>query len=152
MTKILCLFLVSGALSLAQDHPNFTGDWKLDAAKSQASETKAMGLSIRQTGDDISVTAHEDGRSVEFKCATNGQNCKRKGEPGEVSMYYNGPMLVELDMDGHNSDHVIKKRLQLANDGKSLEMELMRISPPGPSEKLVFSKSEPQQVSAATGK
>jgi hypothetical protein len=151
MNKILCLFLVSGALSLAQDHPNFSGDWKLDTAKSQGSEAKAKELAIKQDGDTISVTTEEDGRALEFKCATNGQNCKRKGEPGEVSVYYNGPVLVELDMD-HNGDHVIKKRLRLANDGKSMEMELMRVSPPGPSEKLVFAKSETQQASTATGK
>ncbi|HLH30647.1 MAG TPA: hypothetical protein VKY31_05555 [Terriglobia bacterium] len=152
MTKILCLFLVSGALSLAQDHPNFSGDWKLDTAKSQASETKAMELAIKQDGDDISITGQQDGKSLEFKCATTGQNCKRKGEAGEVSMYYNGPVLIELDMDGHNGDHVVKKRLQLADGGKSMEMDVMRISPPGPSEKLVFAKSEPQQVSAAAAK
>ncbi len=128
MTKILCLFLVSGALSLAQDHPNFSGDWKLDTAKSQASETKAMELAIKQDGDDISITGQQDGKSLEFKCATTGQNCKRNG------------------------DHVVKKRLQLADGGKSMEMDVMRISPPGPSEKLVFAKSEPQQVSAAAAK
>jgi hypothetical protein len=99
-----------------------------------------MVLAIKQDGDTIAVTSEEDGKSLEFKCATNGQNCKRKGEPGEVSLYYNGAVLVELDMDGHDSDHVIKKRLHLAGDGKSMEMEVMRISPPGPAEKLVFAK------------
>lgn len=140
MNKILCLLLVSGAVSLAQDHPNFSGDWQLDNAKSQGAQAKAIQLAIKQDGDTISVTSEEDGKSLEFKCATNGQNCKRKGEPGEVSMYYNGPVLVELDMEGHSGDHVIKKRLHLADDGKSMEIEVMPISPPGPAEKLVFAK------------
>src|ERR687892_593199 len=99
MSKILCLLLVSGALSLAQDHPNFTGDWKLE------------------------------------------------GESGQVSMYYNGPVLVELDMNG---DHVTKKRLHLAADGKAMEMEVVPISPPGASEKLVFAKTDAQPVDTAS--
>jgi hypothetical protein len=152
MSKILCLFLLSGGVLLAQDHPNFSGDWKLDTAKSQSSGAKATELAIKQDGDTISVTTEEDGKPFEFKCATNGQNCKRKGEPGEVSMYYNGPVLVELDMEGHNNDRVVKKRLRLGADGKSMEMELIPVNPPGPSEKLVFAKSETQQASAATGK
>lgn len=138
MNKILCLFLLSGAVSLAQDHPNFTGDWQLDTAKSQGVEAKAMEIAIKQDGDAIAVTLEEDGRSVEFKCSTDGRNCKRKGGPGEVSLYYNGAMLIELDMEGN--DHVIKKRLHLADDGKAMEMEVMRISPPGPEAKLVFAK------------
>jgi hypothetical protein len=149
MSKILCLLLVSGALSLAQDHPNFTGDWKLDTAKSQGSDAKAIELTIQQDGDNIAVTGQRDGKSLEFKCATNGQNCKRKGESGQVSMYYNGPVLVELDMNG---DHVTKKRLHLANDGKAMEMEVTPISPPGASEKLVFAKSDSQPVDTASKK
>lgn len=147
MSKILCLLLVSGALSLAQDHPNFSGDWKLDTAKSQGSDIKATELTIHQDGDSITVTGQKDGKSLEFKCATNGQNCKRKGESGQVSMYYNGPVLVELDMNG---DHVTKKRLRLADDGKTIEMEVTPISPPGASEKLVFAKSDAQPVNTAS--
>jgi len=151
MSKVLCLFLLSGALALAQDHPNFSGNWKLDTAKSQGSEAKAIDMTIQQDGDTISVTSQEDGKSLEFKCATNGQNCKLKGESGEVSLYYNGPVLVELDMEGHG-DRVIKKRLRLADDGKSMEMEVMRVNPPGPTEKLVFAKNDAQQVSSASTK
>jgi hypothetical protein len=140
MNKILCLFPLSGALSFAQDHPNFSGDWQLDTAKSEGARAKAIQLAIKQEGDTIAVTSEEEGQSLEFKCATTGQNCKRKGEPGEVSIYYNGAVLVELDMDGNNGDHVIKKRLDFAHGGKSMEIAVMRISPPGPSEKLVFAK------------
>ena len=37
-----------------------------------------------------------------MKCGTNGKNCKGKpdGEPGEVTFYYNGAMLVETDFLG----------------------------------------------------
>jgi|SRR5690348_3600171 hypothetical protein len=149
MNKVLCLLLVSGALSLAQDHPNFSGDWKLDTAKSQGADVRAVELTIHQDGDNIAVTGQRDGKSIEFKCATNGQNCKRKGESGQVSMYYNGAVLVELDMNG---DHVTKKRLHLADDGKAMEMEVTPISPPGASEKLVFTKSDAQPVNTASTK
>ena len=55
-------------------------------------------------------------------------------------MYYNGALLVELDME-HNGDHVVKKRLHMADGGKTLEMELVPVNPPGPTEKLIFVKN-----------
>lgn len=139
MKKIFCLFLFSGMIVLAQDHPNFSGNWQLDANKSENPHAKDIALAIQQDDDSITVTSQEEGKSLEFKCATNGQNCKMKGEPADVSVYYNGALLVELDME-HNGDHVIKKRIHMGNDGKTLEVELMRVNPPGPTEKLVFTK------------
>jgi hypothetical protein len=140
MSKFLCLLLVTGAISFAQDHPNFSGNWQLDSTKSEGASAKTMALAIQQNDDKIAVTSDEEGKSTSFECATNGQNCKVKGEPAQVSMYYNGPTLVELDMEGHNGEHVIKKRLHISDGGKTMEMEVMRISPPGPSDKLIFNK------------
>lgn len=140
MTKLLCLILLSSTLVIAEDHPNFSGTWQLDSSKSQGSTSGAVALSIHQDNDQITLVSDEGGKSVTIKCSTNGQNCKMEGGAGEVSMYFNGAMLVELDMEGHNGERVTKKRLQMGDDGKTLEIEVLRITPPGPSEKLVFAK------------
>lgn len=147
MKRLFCLMLTSIAMILADDHPNFTGEWQLDARKStdanktsDGAHASNMVLSIQQDDSAIAMKSDEEGKPVEFRCATNGQNCKIKGESAEVSLYYNGPTLVELEMEGHNGEHVIKKRFHMDDGGKKLEMEVMRINPPGPAEKLVFTK------------
>lgn len=150
MNRFLLVFLIAGAAVLeqavfepaafAQDHPNFSGNWQLEADKSENAHAKNISLAIQQNDDNIAMTADDEGKAMVFKCSTDGKNCKAKGEPAEISIYYNGPMLVELDTE--HGDHVIKKRLHMGADGKTLEMELMRVNPPGPTEKLVFVKKQ----------
>ncbi len=140
MTRLWLAFAIAGATLIAQDHPNFSGTWQLEADKSENAHSKSISLAIQQDQDSISVNSDDEGRAMQFKCSTNGQNCKAKGEPAEVSIYFNGPMLVELDTE--HGDHVVKKRLHMGADGQTLEMELMRVNPPGPTEKLVFAKKQ----------
>lgn len=141
--------VVAGGLSLfAQtgDHPNFTGKWQLDTAKSEVhSKTPALvstTWAIQQSDDSIAINQQLNGKTEVVKCGTNGSNCKAKpdGENGEVMFYYNGAMLVETDFLGHDKDRVVKKRLKLAEDGKTMEIEVQHVSPQGPTEKWVFQK------------
>ena len=54
--------------------------------------------------------------------------------------YYNGPLLVETDMFGHDNARVIKKRLKMGADGKTMEVEVMHIIHAAPAERWVFAK------------
>jgi hypothetical protein len=135
----------SGPCLFAQDtaHPNFTGTWYLDTAKSEIrSKLQATAWAIRQNDDSIAIDQQIKGKTESLKCGTNGLNCKGKpdGESGEVTFYYNGAMLVETDFLGHDKDRVVKKRLKLAEDGKTMEIEVMHVNPQGPTEKWVFQK------------
>lgn len=121
MRLALCLAAVT--VAFCADHPDLTGVWKM----SDAGET----ISIRQKGDavEIAVTGKEN---AEYQCRTTGEACKIKG--GEVSLWYNGDVLVVMETL-HSKARVVKKRLKLADDGKSLEEEIVHIVPASASEK-----------------
>jgi hypothetical protein len=134
--------LLGGALAAQDQHPNFTGTWQLDAAKSELHSKTPATWAIQQSDDSIAINQDLNGKTEVVKCGTNGANCKAKpgGESGEVMFYYNGAMLVETDFLGHDKDKVVKKRLKLGADGKTMEIEVQHVSPQGPTEKWVFQK------------
>jgi len=145
MKPSLTLLLLGAVCLLGQpaDHPNFTGSWQLDTAKSEIhTKVQATAWAIQQSGDSIAINQQLGAKTEVVKCGTNGSNCKAKpdGQAGEVMFYYNGAMLVETDFFGHDKDRVVKKRLKLAADGKTMEIEVQHVSPLGPTEKWVFEK------------
>jgi hypothetical protein len=127
MKTAVCL-VAFAALGLAADHPDLNGVWKIPGT----GET----LSIQQTDDSVKI-AESGKESTQIQCNTVGQACKIKG--GEVTMWYNGAMLVLLEST-HGSSHVVKKRLKVSDDGKSLEEEIIHIAPAGGSEKVSLSR------------
>jgi len=139
-----CLLLaVSTLLADGSSHPNFTGTWHLDTAKSEIhSRVELTSWAIQQDDNSIAIDEQIKGRTVSMKCGTDGKNCKAKpeGESGEVMFYYNGEMLVETDFLGHDKDRVVKKRLKMGGDGKTMEIEVLHVNPAGPTEKWVFAK------------
>ncbi len=90
------------------------------------------------------VAKNSDGREVktEFDCKTDGRECSTKldGETAKIAFYFNGATLVEMDYKGHNRENIVKKRLQLADDGKSMNVELIRVVGTDQPGKLVFEK------------
>jgi len=135
MLKFACLaMVVVVAPVLAADHPDLTGTWLLDLSHSQVTDSKLKSetLQIKQKEDMVAMTddANSGGkeRKLEFDCLADGSTCKAKD--ASVSVYYNGPILVVLEMR-HNNEYVIKKRLKLSEDGKTLTIEVAHVSPPG---------------------
>jgi CheY-like chemotaxis protein len=60
------------------------------------------------------------------------------GERAKVTMYYNGPRLVQYETRG---SHVTKRRFTITGeDGNTLEVETMPISPPGKAETIRFKR------------
>jgi hypothetical protein len=146
MKTTVSLFLLGGAWCLlAQDasKPNFSGTWQLDTAKSEIhTKVESTAWAIHQDDNSIAIDEQIKGHPLTLKCGTNGANCKGKpdGETGEVMFYYNGAMLVETDFLGHDKDRVVKKRLKMGADGKTMEIEVLHVSPQGPTERWVFDK------------
>jgi hypothetical protein len=130
MRQVLLGVLICGCASLLADdsaHPNFTGNWLLDAAKSEVhTKAPASAWDIRQTDDTISISEQLQGKTESMTCEISTKACKTK--------------VVETDLLGHGKDRVVKKRLKLAADGKTLEIEVMHITPVAPAEKWVFEK------------
>ena len=113
---------------------------KLDGAwQPQDPAQSDAGLWILQTkGDTLQVThSLGDKKLIEFECPTTGSECQVKdsGKNAKVSMWFNGPKLVELETEGKD---VVKRRFAVAESGDSLELEVIPIQPDGKTETLRF--------------
>lgn len=126
----------------AQDRPNLSGTWQFDGAKSELHTVKVAGVTwvINEDDSTIQIVESEEGASkkVELKCTTDGKECKVAGEKGTTSFWYNGPMLVEMETRG---DHVVRYRMKLSDDGKTLTVDTTSIVPQSTQDDvLVFHK------------
>ncbi|HLH00455.1 MAG TPA: hypothetical protein VKX49_29390 [Bryobacteraceae bacterium] len=145
MRKLECLavcfgFTLFAALANGQDRPNFSGNWQFDASKSELHNLKMSDATwaIQEADNSIHLTLNESGKAVELKCTTDGKDCNASGEKAKASFWYNGPMLVEMETKG---DHVIRYRLKLSDDGKTLRVETTSIVPKeDATDVLVFTK------------
>jgi hypothetical protein len=122
------------------EHPDFSGTWKLNASASRIKDSKLTAecskVTISQKEPSISL-AEADAPAVE--CTTSGKDCATKAS--KVSFWFNGAKLVEMESQGHTG-HVRKRRLSLSPDGKSLQMEVIPITPAGESSLLAFDKAQ----------
>ena len=148
-------FLMSSTL-WAEGHPDFSGNWQLDAEKSELHSRGATPATwqIEQNEGTVHLVERAGDKAIsDIRCSTDGKDYKIKddGHAAHVSLYYNGPMLVEVETLGQNGDSVIKKRFRMSDDGSVLTVEVMHLAPAGkPSEKLVLTKaSAPVSASAS---
>jgi len=118
------LFLAVVSVAIGAEHPDLNGVWKT----ADAGET----ISIHQKDDAVEI-AEQGKETSDIQCNTMGQACKVKG--GEVTMWFNNGTLVVME-SLHGNSKVIKKRLKVADDGKSLEEEIVHIVPAGSTEKV----------------
>ncbi len=128
--------------AVGQDRPDFSGTWQFDASKSELHNLKLTSATwlIEERDDSIHITESEAGRSkkIEMKCTTDGKECDVSGDKAKASFWYNGPMLVEMEKKG---DHVIRYRLKISEDGKTLKIETTQIMPQTDGiDTLVFTK------------
>lgn len=118
-----------GAPAIAQDRPNFSGTWQFDASKSELHNLKIANATwlIEEGDNSIHISESEGGKSkkLELKCTTDGKECEAS-DKAKASFWYNGPMLVEMETRG---DHVIRYRIKISEDGKSMSVEMTHIVP-----------------------
>jgi hypothetical protein len=142
-TLLACSALAILSLPLAgQDRPNLSGTWQFDGSKSELHTVKVSGATwvINEDDSTIQITESEDGASkkIQLKCTTDGKECKVTGDKGTASFWYNGPMLVEMENKG---DHVMRYRMKLSEDGKTLTVDTTSIVPQSAQDDvLVFRK------------
>ena len=131
------------ALPMAgQDRPNLSGTWQFDSSKSELHTVKVGGATwvINEDDSSIQITESAEGanKKIELKCTTDGKECKVSGEKATASFWYNGPMLVEMQNKG---DHVMRYRMKLSDDGKTLTVDTRSIVPQSTQDDvLVFRK------------
>jgi hypothetical protein len=123
---------------VAGSRAKLIGTWQLDATTGQPDAAWA----IEADGDRIRITQSRGGEKIaEFECNTMGKECKIKdsGHQATVSMWYNGPKLVALEM--HGSD-VLKRRFVVTGDGNTMQVELISIAPARKTETLQLKRVE----------
>jgi hypothetical protein len=133
---LLFLIVFAAAATFAADRPELNGTWQLSSA--HEGKLKFETLLIQQTPDSVKIS--ETGakeKPVDLACGVDGHECKLK--EGEISCWYNGQALVMMEMH-HNRDVVTKMRLEPSEDGKTLNVEVTRVSPPGSSFTYTFKK------------
>jgi hypothetical protein len=136
--SLLLLIAFAASTAFAADRPELNGTWQISST--HGGRLKFETLLIQQTEDGVKIS--ESGakeKTVDFACHVDGRACKLK--EGEVTFWYNGPALVMIEMH-HNRDVVIQTRLVPSEDGKTLNLELTQVSPPGSSSTFTFKKQQ----------
>ena len=140
LTMILLLPLGISALADEQaDRQKLMGTWDPQGA---ADSSPASSWTLSTTGNSIQVTEAEGGKKItDFACGTEGKPCEVKtaGKKATVSMWFNGPLLVEMETKGSD---VVKRRFKVLPQGDAMEMEVIPIVPSGKTETFQFKRSQ----------
>jgi hypothetical protein len=125
LTLSTCLMLVAQD----QERPSFNGTWQFDASKSELRSSKISSATwVMEEGDNsIHITQTENGKpkKTELQCTTDGKECKFPGDRRD-SFWFNGSMLVDMETKNTN---VIRYRMKISDDGKTLTVEVTPIVP-----------------------
>jgi hypothetical protein len=135
------------AVAWSAPPPDLNGVWHLQTSLSEVHSHIPPQLTwqIEQSDNSIHLIerSEEKKSTADIRCATDGHDCKVKdeGHTVQVSFYYNGPALIELESEGQNRDTVTKKRMHLSSDGATLTVEVIHVFPTGRApEKLVLTR------------
>ena len=138
----LLLPLGVGALADDQgDRQKLLGTWEPQGVT--AENTAASSWTFSAARNSMQVTEAEGGKKVtDFACGTEGTPCEVKtaGKKATVSMWFNGPSLVEMETKG---SEVVKRRFKILAQGDVMEMEVIPIVPSGKTETLQFKRAQP---------
>jgi len=143
-TLSMCLVLVlraAPAFGQDQERPSFSGAWQFDASKSEVHSSKISSATwvIEEGDNSIHMSLTENGKSkkTELQCTTDGKECKFPGDRRD-SFWFSGGMLVDMET---KNDHVIRYRMKISDDGKTLTVEVTPIVPQSDKiDTLVFQK------------
>ena|SRR5947209_7181715 len=125
-----------------------TGDTrsKLSGAwQAQAGSTEKWVIDEKADSIRISHSANGE-KAAELECNTAGRECewKHDGRKGTVSMYFNGPRLVQLETRG---SEVVKRRFTVDAGGDTLEVEVIPVVPAGTAKTFRFARA-PEHTAA----
>jgi hypothetical protein len=142
---VLSALLLAGSAFADDDssRAKLMGQWQQTDG---SGETKSA-WTFEGSGDSIHVVKSVGAQtSAEFECNTLGKECavKDAGRRAKVSMWFNGPKLVEMETVG---SEVVKRSFSIAGDGDAMDIETTPIAPGGATETTHF-----KRVSAAAAK
>jgi len=137
---ILLLSWGPGALADDQsDRQKLIGSWE---QQSPVENTPATSWIFSATGHSLRIKQLEGGSKVaDFECQTEGTPCEIKtgGKRAMVSLWFNGPRLVEMETKGSD---VVKRRFRIRPESDIMEMEVIPIVPGGKTETFGFKRAQ----------
>lgn len=140
-------FLSAPAVRAAAGPTDFSGNWRLDPAKSQDTNDTAVTLAIQNDSGKIKyerTVRERNGRQLvaRFTCTADGTQCNldENGHKAKVSLWYDGSALMILKTNGAKEDETTERKLALSPDGQTLTVEFTNLAGSGKPEKLVFTK------------
>ena len=136
LRNVALMVLLSGAaaFSAEADRAKLTGAWE-----SQGDNRATWVLEAK--GDTWHISYSEGAQKpTEFECATDGRECnvKELGHGAKISLWFNGPMLVELETKG---SEVVKRRFAVAPQGDQMDVEVIPIVSTAKAETLHFRRA-----------
>jgi len=141
IAAVLIVMLAAGMMALAADKPNFSGEWTLDATKSEFGPMpppSSMSRKVDHNDPDLTYTQQASGgqgdQTITMKYSTDGKETTNDmmGNPLKTVAKWDGSALVitgKADFGGNEITLVDK--WTLSDDGKVLTDALHIDSPQG---------------------
>jgi len=134
--SILCLAAANVLADEVADRAKLAGKWQPKAGEKSDEGT----WTLEHNNGLIRIIEESNGQRIaEYECNTMGRECniKEAGHSAKVSMWFNGPKLVEMRTRG---SEVVKRRFSVTGDGDMLELEVIPIAPGGKAEVIHMSR------------
>jgi hypothetical protein len=123
LTLLLCV-------AVAQTKPNFSGEWKMNAAKSDFGQMPAptsLVLKIAHSDPELKVARTQVSERGEFTSesayTTDGKECVNKtrfGESKSTLKWEGNALVIATKMDFQGNEVTITEKWSLSDDGKTL--------------------------------
>jgi hypothetical protein len=148
---LFSIFLLGSARQM-QAASNFSGDWKMNIAKSDFGPVPAPEIltrAIKHTDPALDIATHQKGArgevNTELKYTTDGKPCTNKVQGGEATgaaTWHGDNLVIESERDFQGTPIKSKETWTLSDGGKTLTI-MSHVSVPNQGEfdiKYVFDK------------
>jgi len=118
------LLLSIVGFTYGDDRGSLVGTWESQSG----GDTGGRATWVLEEKGEIWHIAYSEGnqKPAEFDCAADGRECtvKESGHAAKISLWFSGPMLVELETKG---SEVIKRRFAIAERGDEMNVEVIPV-------------------------
>jgi hypothetical protein len=133
--------LMFGVAALADDteRAKLMGAWESESGTDHGSSVIWL---LEAKGGVLHIANLQGSQKLaEFECDTNGKECATKvsGRAAKISLWFNGPKLVELETKG---SEVVKRRFAISGAGEEMDVEIIPIVSESKAETVHFKRAK----------
>ena len=128
LLSTICVVTLGSAGLAAQNHPDFSGTWNMDLARSesaaQGTPIKSVTVAIRQTPGEVRIETTRDGSTELARYLLSAE--KPTGSQEQVGLFrWDGPRLVTtLVIDINNRPITVQEIRSLSASGTEMTVEI----------------------------